>query len=230
MTSTPIPHHFASALALVTLAHFVTPDAGACPNKVPAGVSAINVGKDVLVNGLSLSMAQVHGSESGSVVLERTAKAWQEEGYDVKTTSVGHWAVLSALSDKCMTTLQLNPQGAASGYLAIGTASRPTLARVPVAPVPPGAKVLSTVASDDDGRKGTITVLSTSQSLEQVKSYYLRHLGDDKWSSITSQVQADRNRKPMRAVISAQRGRQRIDVVMWRDGVTQAMVNLADAL
>jgi hypothetical protein len=207
--------------------------ATACPRDLPAGLRAAVVGQDVVVNGLALSMAQVSGRDTAAAVLERTATAWRAAGYDVRRSSLPGWDVLAALGDTCMTTLQLTDKGRAFGYLAIGKPA-PALAQEQgqgmSAPVPPGAAVLSSVASRDDGRRGTLTALTSGQTPEQLNAYYMRRLTREHWRGVSSRLQADRSRRLLRAVVSAQRGRQRIDVVIWRAGSTHALVNLADAL
>jgi hypothetical protein len=209
--------------------------ATACPRDLPAGLRAAVVGQDVVVNGLALSMAQVSGRDTAAAVLERTATAWRAAGYDVRRSSLPGWDVLAALGDTCMTTLQLTDKGRAFGYLAIG---KPAAASAEgqgqgqgmSVPVPPGAAVLSSVASRDDGRRGTLTALTSGQTPEQLNAYYMRRLTREHWRGVSSRLQADRSRRLLRAVVSAQRGRQRIDVVIWRAGSTHALVNLADAL
>src|SRR5207244_1325405 len=119
------------------------------------------------------------------VVLDRTETAWRAAGYDVRRSTLPGWNVLSALGGMCMTTLQLAGQGAAFGYLAVGRAA-PVRAGLAPAPLPPGATVLSTVASEDDGRIGTLTALTSGQTPEQLNAYYMRRLAGDHWSGVSA--------------------------------------------
>lgn len=204
--------------------------AAACPAGVPAGLTAVAVGQNMVVDGLPLSVLQVRGRAAAAAVLAQAESAWRAAGHDVRRTEAAGWQVVAARSDGCLSTLQLTDRGGTFGYLA---GSRPAAALRPgraSLPVPPGATVLTTVSSNDDGRRGTIAALASSRTLEGLHGDVLRRLHSDKWDAVSSQVSLDRSRTPVGALVSARRGRERIEVVIWRDGATHAVINLADAL
>lgn len=209
---------FATALA--------SPIATACPEKVPNGMSATSVADKVMVNGMALSILQVESREAVPAVLERLEKEWTEAGYAVRRNQAQGWNVLSALSEKCMTTLQLIDQGGSFGYLAVNRLKKPTSLRDP-APIPNGAKVLSTVTSEDDGRKGSTVLLESSQSVEDLVTFYKRRLADEQWGSVRASGMMGRDQRFTGASVSAQRGRERIEVVIRREAGSKVVVNLA---
>jgi hypothetical protein len=219
-----------AVLALLAMA-CSAPAALACPQQLPKGLSAAAVADDVVVDGLAVSILQVRGRESAAALLERLEKEWQDAGFAVRRNNAAGWSVLAALSDKCLTTLQLVDRGGAFGYLAMNGLGKVLHARTAARlPLPPGATELSRVVSNDDGRHATTLALTSSQSIDSLNVFYMQRLNDEGWQGVHAQVTLDRNRAVAAAVVSGQRGRERIEVVLWRDGVTHAVVNLAEAL
>jgi len=216
-------------LAVISLLS-MPPFALACPEKVPAGLKAVSVAEAVAVNSVNVGILQVQGRDKAAVVLARVAKEWTEAGYAVKTNTAMGWNVVSAMSEKCMTTLQLVDQPGAFGYLAVNRFEKGFAVRLPKAPVPSGAQVLSNVASDDDGRKGLTTVLSSGQSVDQLVNFYKQQLEADQWSGVRAVSLMGQDRQPARAAVSAQRGRERIEVVIVRDAPSKVVVNVATQL
>ena len=223
--------------AAFVLTVMATSFASACPAGVPPGLTAVAVGQDMVVDGWPLSVLQVRGRTPAAAVLAQVETAWRAAGYDVRRVQAALWQVLAARGDACLITLQLTDHGKAFGYLAVsrsnlppggaGPAAKQAMARLPV---PPGAAVLTTVSSSDDGRKGIIAALTSGRTLEGLHGDVLKRLRADGWGALSSQVSLDRSRAPVGALVSARRGRERIEIVLWRDGATHAVINLADAL
>lgn len=209
---------------------FVTGSVLACPQSPPAGMSATRVGEDVVVDGMTVSMMQVKGRESTAAVFARIEKQWTEAGYKVKRNTAAKWAVLSALSEQCMTTLQLVDEGGASGYFAVNRLDKHAAAVAVLPALPPGAQVLSSVVSDDDGRPGTTMALTSKQSLESVSAFFVGSLRKDNWAGVRSDIEVDEHMQARSALVSGQRGRRRADIMIWRDGETQIVVTVADTL
>lgn len=202
----------------------------ACPQNPPAGMSATRVGEDVVVNGITVSMMHVQSRELTAVVFARLEKQWTEAGYTVKRNTVAKWAVLSALSEQCMTSLQLVDEGGASGYFAVNRLDKPAAAVAVLPALPPDAKVLSSVVSNDDGRPGTTMSLTSSQPLEAVSAFFVGSLRNDKWEGVRSDIELGKNMQAQSALVSGQRGRRRVDIMIWRDRETQIVVTVADTL
>lgn len=202
--------------------------AAACPQRLPAGLSAVAVGEDVAVNGLQLSILQVRGKGKAADVLDRLERTWRDAHYDVKRNSVAGWSVLSALSEQCLTTLQLSDREGVFGYLAVNKLK--PAAPMAAVPVPAGATVLSSVGSDDGGRKGSTLALTSSWPLDRLREFYMRSLQEDKWGAVSADVTLGADRRPNVIVVSAQRGNEQLRVVLWRDGQSQVVVNRTHAL
>ena len=201
----------------------------ACPDKVPAGMTAVTVAESVAVNALGVSILQVQSRQSAASVLERLEKEWTEAGFDVRRNSAEGWDVLAALSEKCLVTLQLVERAGAFGYLAVNQRTT-KVARGPDLPTPPGARQLSNVVSDDDGRRAVTAVFATSESVNALAEYYKQRLGDEKWDAVKAVGTMGRDGRFAGAAVSAQRGRDRIEVVIVKDEGSKVVINLATAL
>lgn len=201
--------------------------AGACPQRVPEGLKPTVVGDAVAVNDMKLSILAVQGVEQALPVLDRVERGWRAEGFGVKRIRAGGWNIVSALSERCLTTLQLGESGAASGYFAVNPLAQVRTAK-PLAP--PGARLLSSVSSkEDDGRRGIISSLVSRQPVDALREYYMYRLRADNWDSVRADgVGGKGSGKPI--IVSAQRGRERIEVVLWREMESHIVVNQAESL
>lgn len=205
--------------------------AAACPKQVPAGLSPTVVGEGIRVDDMSLSILMVEGPEQAVEVLDRVERGWRAEGFEVKRNSSAGWNIVSALSERCLATLQLGEKGSAKGYFAVNPLAR-VRADKPLAP--PGARLQSAVSSkEDDGRRGTIAALVSSQPVDALREYYMYRLRADGWDSVRADAarnEGQGNARGKAIVVSAQRGRERIEVVLWREMETHIVVNQAEAL
>lgn len=202
----------------------------ACPQKVPAGMTAVSVGEDVVVNGMKVSMLQVQSGTQLAKVLEQVEKDWTGAGYKVTRSQAEGWNVIAALGEKCMTTLQLVERNGSFGYLAVNKLDKVIASKPPKVPLPNGAKVLSTVQSDDDGRKGTTIALEASQSVRELTEFYMDRLRRDEWSGVAAQGMLGKDSALAGTTVSGQRGRERIEVVIVNDGGSKVVINMAAAL
>lgn len=205
-------------------------DAAACPQKVPAGLTGSTVADDVAIDGLQLEMMLVHGREKKDAVLARVAKEWTEAGFKVKRNEASGWDVLSALSDNCMTTLQLSDRPDAFGYMAVNRFKKGRVVAHDDMPVLPGGRVTSAIDSRDDGRRGTTMSIEANMPLLAANEFYMRRLNEQKWNGVRSTVTTDVYKQPKYVVVNAQRGRDLIEIVIWRDKETQVVINRAESL
>jgi hypothetical protein len=95
-------------------------------------------------------------------------------------------------------------------------------------PVPEGATVSSSVASNDDGRKGMVAVMHSPRSAEELSNFFLARLAQDRWSGTRARV-IQRRGGAVRFV-KAQRGRSQVDIVIWSGAPTQVVLTVAEAL
>ena len=224
------PSQRAVFACLLTLAVMLAPLAQACPEKIPSGMKAVSVGEELFVNNMGVSILQVEGPEKMAALLKRMSKEWKDAGYAVMLNKAEGWHVVSALSEKCLTTLQLIERDGSFGYLAINRLAKPVKVRLPTLPLPRGARILSNVLSDDDGRKASTMVLAASQSVQQLARHYQKALTDARWSGVRTLTGADSGDTPNRATVSGQLGRERVEIVIVQDGGAKVVVNMATEL
>lgn len=221
------------AISLAGLCLLLHPHAAqACPKQVPPGLKAVAVGSSVVANGLSMAINQVHGTGTAAAVLDQVEKAWKGSGYDVRRTNAAGWDTVSALGDKCLVTLQLVNRSGVFGYFARSTpstAAAPT-ARARGVPLPPDARVASSVASTDDGRAGLVVTMSSGRSPDQLNEFFMRQLGENKWSATRSHKIVNPVSGAESVLVNARRGREQVEVVMWPQGRTQIVMTISEAL
>ncbi len=208
--------------------------AHACPKRLPEGLSGTTVGQNLVVNGMAMAITQVESRDATADVLNRTEKAWKDEGFKVKRSSASGWVIVSAISDQCMVTLQLTSRNGSFGYLSrslpgAATAATPKSLGVPV---PGDATVKSTVQSDDDGRKGVTVSMTTMKSPDETLAALLPQLKDAAWGAIRAHVMKSGPPRQTTASIqiSAQRDREQIDIMVWPEQETQIVMTISTAL
>lgn len=205
--------------------------AAPCPEAVPDGLSAVPVGNEVVTNGLSMAITQVHGKEKAAAILSRVEARWKLDGHDVRRTAAAGWDIVSAKGKGCLVTLQLADRESAFGYLTRGkqVSTMLTAARMGVT-LPRDASITSTVASKDDGRNGLVLALQSSQDIEALSSFFAEQLHDKNWKAIRAHRINDNRRGTAMQFVSAQRGRQQVEIVIWREQKSQIVMTVSDAL
>lgn len=206
--------------------------AQACPSQVPPGLTEVAVASKAVVNGLSMAINQVQGPGTAGSVLDRVEQQWKQGGFDVRRGKAMGWNTVSALGKGCLVTLQLVDRGGVFGYLArstphSGNGASPAALGVPL---PPDAKVASSVASDDDGRKGLVVTMSSQRTLDQLGEYFMRQLGDQGWNGLRSHKIVNPANGAASLLVNARRGRGQVELVMWREGGTQIVMTVSEAL
>lgn len=206
--------------------------AQACPGQVPPGLTAVPVASKAVVNGLSMAINQVQGPGTASSVLDRVEQQWKQGGFDVRRGNAMGWDTVSALGKGCLVTLQLVNRNGVFGYLArstphSGAAASPAAMGVPL---PPDAKVASSVASDDDGRKGLVVTMSSQRTLDQLGEFFMRQLGDQGWNGLRSHQIVNPANGVASLLVNARRGRGQVELMMWREGGTQIVMTISEAL
>jgi hypothetical protein len=205
--------------------------APACPATVPAGLSATPVSNGVVTSGLAMDISQVNGKEDVETILGRTEQAWKAAGLEPRRSSTVGWQVLAVQGNHCLLTLQLTKRDGSFGYLARSkpASSAPSAASMGVA-LPPGTKVDSSVASNDDGRQGVVVAAHSSLSLAQLSQYFMQQLGQANWSATRSHQVTDRSSGISTLFVTAQRDRQQVEIVAWPERGTQIVMTVAEAL
>lgn len=220
-------HRFLAAVALAAAT-----GSQACPTAVPVGLSGIHIARDVAANGLSMTMTQVEGRATVGELMDRTEKAWKEAGHAVKRNRAAGWEIVSALSEHCLATLQLTPRNSAFGYFATNKRAAfaaPTLASFGLA-LPAGVTIASQVAGDDGGRRGLTLALRSSRPLDELSRLFVEDLARRDWSGIRPHRVVHGPTRKASQLISAQRGRQQVQLMLWADRETQIVMTVSDTL
>jgi hypothetical protein len=203
-----------------------------CPVKVPDGLKATPVADRLIVHSVAMSVAQVHGNEDAKAVLERTAAAWRQAGYQVRRGALVGWDIVAAKGKGCMVTLQLAQRRDSFGYLARsddGRAAMPT-ARQRGVRLPPDAHIASSVASEDDGRDALVLHMASGRSLEQLGEFFRRELAEATWKAIRAHTVINGKTGAMTLFVTAQKGRDRVDIVIWPEQGSQIVMTISEAI
>ncbi len=221
---------------LVALASIVTTVAAhACPTQADRSLVGPEVGQQMVVNGLPLQIQQVASKESLPDLLGRVERRWRDAGFDVKRHGVEPWQVVAALSDQCLTTLQLRSvNGQSVGFLGIGdvsrTKDRAVVVRKADVPLPTGASVVSSVAAADGPRTSTTTVVTSRRSATEVRDEYLMSLPGAGWRELRPQELGARDAARRAHIINARRGRDVLQIVITDTPGTTAVITQGQAL
>lgn len=206
-----------------------------CPGAIPPGLNAVPVASNVASAGLELTIRQVQGKEDFTTILDRTEQQWRAAGHAVRRDITAGWQVLSAFGGDCLVTLQLVAQSGKGsfGYLSRGSKAPSALrALTPGSlgvPLPPGATVTSSVASNDDGRRGLTLALQASLPPPQLRQFFMQQLAARGWRT-TRAHDVSSQRSAGMTFVTAQRGRQQISIVIWPDGPSQIILTAVEAL
>ena len=221
-------------LAFITVVAFAGMTAVACPKTVPVGLVSDTVVQDVVANGLRMSIAQVRTVGSVADEIARIDAVWQGEGYKVKRSEAAGWSIVSALSKTCLATLQLKAVGKTGsfGYFAYGSTEPGGTRSVSSwgVPMPVGARVLSNVTSEDAGRKGATIAMTSQESLQRLTQFLAEGLLRMGWNNVHPHGVINAKTGQVSQLISAQRNRQQIQIMMWSAKETQIVMTVGDSL
>jgi hypothetical protein len=202
----------------------------ACPQDVPSGLKGEPVGQELVVNGLPMTVRQVQGRGTSAELLERLTKEWEQAGYEVKRSRAGHWDVLAARSEQCLTTLQLIDREGMFGYFGV---SRPqkTQAWLPKdlgVALPGGVQLNSVVSGLDGGRRGHTIGFSSPRGIDDLDQFFLRQLGSKGWQGVSShEVRSGATQRAR--IVSAQKAGAEFSLVLWEeDRSSRALLNLSE--
>lgn len=202
-----------------------------CPNAVPEGLKVTPVADQVAVHGMTMAVSQVQGKVSAKAVLERTHERWKREGRQVKRNSAAGWDILATMGKGCLVTLQLIERNGAFGYFARSKAGKPTQLTAASFGVhlPPGAKVDSSVTSEDDGRKSLVLSMSSQRSLDELNAFFMQQLAAADWRATRShKVRAQSGREVL--LVSAQKKRERVEIMIWPERASQIVMTISEAI
>jgi hypothetical protein len=223
---------FSFALAAVTLVGAFS--AQACPRNSGPSFAGAPVGQEMVVNGLPVQIQQVSSSESIDTLLSRLQKEWTEAGWLVKRIKLGHWQILSALSEECHATLQLTKGHRTEGLFAIGHPhkgkDRATVVRQSGIELPTGAHVVSALSALDGPRESTTIVLTSRRSSVSLRDHFVQVLQDGGYGDVRMGQVRPRGSLQGAHLVSGQRGNDVVQIIIFDSGGTTAIVNKGQAL
>ena len=204
----------------------------ACPNGVPAGLQSTVVSESMVANGLPMAVLQVSSKVSAKLTIQNVETAWKEGGFEPRRRVAGEWLVVSASSEKCLTTLQLVERNGAFGYLSVSKPDKhkEMLGLELKKLLPAGVDVVSVVETLDQGRTGFTAVLLSDISSVVLRDMWLRQLKRQDWEELKANSIQTGKSADMSERVRGQKGRQQISIVIWNDAQTKAVLSVAEAL
>jgi hypothetical protein len=204
----------------------------ACPKRLPDGLVGTPVGQNTVVNGMTLTITQVETKKPPAEILERTAKTWLADGFDVKRNMAAGWDTVAAISKDCLATLQFSKTSGAMGYFTVGY-PKPAVVITPATfgmTLPVDMKVLSSVESLDSGRRGLTLAMTSKRSLQQLTQQMAEDLVRQGWTGVRPFGVMNAETGKTSQSISAQKGRHQVQIVMWPEAETKIVMTIAEGL
>jgi hypothetical protein len=206
----------------------------ACPKTADRSLTGPGVGESMVVNGLPVQIQQVSSRDDMKTVIERVKQAWSEAGYAVKTRELAQWQIVSALSDQCLTTLQLTQSNGTVGFLAISEPAKAKDRAVVLkhldVPLPSGAHVVSSLSAKDGPRSSTTTMITSQRSVTDLRDHFAEGLREAGYGNVCMQEIQRRGAIEKAQMVSAQRGGEIVEVVIFDHQGTAAVINQGQAL
>jgi hypothetical protein len=206
----------------------------ACPRNAGTYLAGASVGQEMVVNGLPVQVQQVSSNESIDALFSRLQKEWTEAGWNVKRSTLGHWQILSALSEECLATLQLTKGDRTEGLFAIGRPhkgkDRVAVVRQSGIELPSGAHVVSAVSTVDGPRESATIVLTSQRSLASLRDHFVQVLQDGGYGDIRASQVRPRGSLQGAHLVSGQRGNDVVQIVIFDSGGTTVILNKGQAL
>ncbi len=186
------------------------------PSTVPSGTRLTIVGRDTVVNGLPMSMIELHSPRSRQAVLDWYEKHWtlaNGQPHYIRYR-VGAWQVIARKQGSCFETVQLKNEG--SGSFGLIGISRPAVAqrsvRHPRFPALAGSRSLLHLLSNDGGKIGETWLFKNSGSVMQNARFYLGRFHRDGWVDEMSQKESVHGRTVV--VLMLQKGSRTAQIVV----------------
>ena len=192
---------------------------------LPPGATVELVASDLVQDGRAVSIATFEAAAGVDEVLAFYRERWA--GTDAMpgsvTVEIGDWVVISRLENGTNVALQLERggRGRAEGLLSAQRIDAAPVAEPPPM-LPPGAELLSSTRTVDDGSTVRTHVVSSVARPGQVAAFYRDAFERAGWS-----LDSRGEERPEGAVLRVSRRGARAEVVVTRvpDGTTVAILN-----
>lgn len=157
---------------------------------------------------------------SYQAVVNHYHRQWKDF-YD--DTSFGIWHQITTMTDECMMTVQVTPQGlgGSHGRLIISNPPSTESADIGVGLIMPGdAIVISDLKTDDGPKQGRVSMLASADSVSGVSKFYINEMQNDGWG-------LDRQFREQNAMVLVfRKGLNITNIVMVPAGeMTQILIN-----
>lgn len=127
-------------------------------------------------------MVRAFVSEAGyQQVVDHYHRQWKDFFDD---TSFGIWHQITTMTDECMMTVQVTPQGLSGSHGRLIISNPPTTesADIGVGLLMPGdAIVISDLKTDDGPKQGRVSMLASADSVSGVAKFYISEMQNDGW-------------------------------------------------
>ena len=97
-------------------------------------------------------------------------------------------------------------------------------------PIPGDARVTSSVASLDDGRKGLVMAMNSSRSPEALSLFFMEQLTLNKWSGVRTHRITDRKTGVRSLFINARRDTRQLQIVIRPERTAEIVLTVSEAL
>lgn len=200
-------------LLLAACALLYAPQAAATCQRfpVPEASRVVIVSNDMLINGVPMSISELHSKRGNEEVARFYRSDWEGRRQRVVETTEGGWRTLATKDGDCFYTVQIKPAPDQGTYALLGV----TLLGVPATrgrgdgfPKMGGSVVYNDMQSNDSGKIGRTLLLKNNFSAQANADFYRNSMRNEGWVSVTDQV----TRTPT--------GAQMVQV--WRRGVAEA--------
>jgi hypothetical protein len=240
MTFTPSVRHRATLAAsvLLAIANAVNPAhaarSAAC-DKIPVQPrSTQSVGRDMVVNGVSTSLAGMEFAGTPKDISNAFREFWIREDVPAKARLNATGLMLSALDDQCLYILNIPSQvegDSVRGFMSVIRLGEEQVAHKiadSVIPLPEASNVLSDVESRDPGQTGRTWILDMPGDAELNARRYRNTLTTRGWVSIgrVPDYWVFNNQSGRDTAFAMQHGADSVDVSFSdRGGRTAAVIN-----
>lgn len=187
------------------------------------------VGKDIVHNGLPLSIRQFTSTQPTDAILQFYQQEWPNiEGQKPthKVIRANGWLIISHLKNGKNTVIQAKPnaRGGATGLISVAVVKNAKALKPNSIMKLPDTQVISQTESTDLGKKSVTTLLKSYASTQSNADFYQHGLRANGWTLVR------RNRESNFEQLAFSNGQKYMDITVSpnRDNSTTVMINRVD--
>lgn len=200
---------------LVVIAALVASQAQAACERfaVPEGGRVVIVAKDMMMNGVPMSVRELHSGKAPDEIARFYRGEWEGRRQRVQDILEGGWRTLATKDGDCFYTVQIKSDGGQGTYALLGTTVLSTTTARPRGegfPKMNGSVVYNDMQSNDSGKMGRTLLMKNDYSPRSNAEFYRNSMRADGWLPVSEQS------------METLKGQQMVQV--WRRGVAEANV------